>query len=57
MKILEPRIFNTVLLAGYAFLLYLPMALMSVSDLFGNGDPRGIALREILYAEPSWPSA
>ena len=26
--ILEPRIFNTVLLAGYAFLLYLPMALI-----------------------------
>ena len=27
-SILEPRIFNTVLLAGYAFLLYLPMALI-----------------------------
>jgi peptide/nickel transport system permease protein len=27
-QILEPRIFNTVLLAGYAFLLYLPMALI-----------------------------
>ncbi|HSD34517.1 MAG TPA: ABC transporter permease [Alphaproteobacteria bacterium] len=26
--ILEPRIFNTVLLAGYAFLLYLPLALI-----------------------------
>ncbi|HXV25543.1 MAG TPA: ABC transporter permease [Alphaproteobacteria bacterium] len=27
-QILEPRIFNTVLLSGYAFLLYLPMALI-----------------------------
>ena len=27
-KILEPRIFNTVLLAGYAFLIYLPLAVV-----------------------------
>jgi peptide/nickel transport system permease protein len=27
-QILEPRIFNTVLLAGYAFILYLPLALI-----------------------------
>lgn len=27
-RILEPRIFNTLLLAGYAFLLYLPLALI-----------------------------
>jgi peptide/nickel transport system permease protein len=28
LQILEPRIFNTVLLAGYAFLIYLPLALI-----------------------------